>query len=284
MTTIRRAALLSVLAVAWLAGSMPLLSGQERAAVASPALTPAQMDDFLLHARIDKTKDSAKGVTSTQRATLSDGRITHDVSIQTVDISMPLFQPANGPLETNFKDSYRYNIAGYRLARLLGLDNVPMSVERRVQGKPAAVTWWIDDVLMDEGERVKKQTTGEVSSRMAGQIHIMRVFDELIANVDRNGGNILWTKDGEMWLIDHTRAFRLNNKLRTPRLLERCERGLFEKMRGLTAEILNRETGKSLSKYEITALLARRDELVKLFEGMIAQRGEAAILYTQAKL
>lgn len=284
MTTTRRAALRSVLAVAWLVGSMPLLSGQQGAAVARPVLAPAEMEDFLLHARIDKTKGAAKGVTSTQRATLSDGRITHDASIQTIDVSMPVFQPANGPMETNFKDSYRYNIAGYRMARLLGLDNVPMSVERRVQGKPAAVTWWIDDVLMDEGERVKKPTTGGMSSRMAGQIHIMRVFDELIANTDRNGGNVLWTKDGEMWLIDHTRAFRLGNKLRTPRLLERCERGLFEKMRGLTAEILKREAGTSMNKDEISALLARRDELVKLFEAMIAQRGERSVLYTQAQL
>ena len=32
--------------------------------------------------------------------------------------------------ETNFKDTYRYNIGGYRLARLLGMNNVPMSVKR----------------------------------------------------------------------------------------------------------------------------------------------------------
>jgi hypothetical protein len=133
---------------------------------------------------------------------------------------------------------------------------------------------------MDEGQRRKKQPTGGLSPRTAGQIHIVRVFDELIANTDRNAGNLLWTTDGEMWMIDHTRAFRLDKKLKTPKLLERCERGLLEKMRGLTAETVSREVGDSLSKYEIEALLARRDEIVKLFEGMIAQRGESAILYT----
>lgn len=282
MKTIRRAAaLLSVLAIAWIVGSGSLLAVQD-AAVARPALTDAQIEDFLLNARIGDMKGVNTGVTNTRRATLSDGRITHDASIQTVDISQTLFQPARGPAELNFRDTYHFNIAGYRLARLLGLDNIPVSVERRVEGKPAAVTWWIDDVLMDEGGRRKKPPTGWLSTRTAAQIHIMRVFDELIFNTDRNAGNQLWTTDGDMWMIDHTRAFRLNKKLRTPRLLERAERGLLEKVRGLTVEALTREVGKSLNKSEIEAMLARRDEIVTLFDGMIAKRGEGAILYTLA--
>ena len=64
----------------------------------------------------------------------------------------------------NFKDTYRYNIAGYRLARLIGLDNVPMSVERTVEGKLAAVTWWVDDVQMDEKERLKTKTLAPESA------------------------------------------------------------------------------------------------------------------------
>lgn len=133
---------------------------------------------------------------------------------------------------------------------------------------------------MDEGARRKKPPTGWLSTRTAGQIHIMRVFDELISNTDRNAGNQLWTTDGDMWMIDHTRAFRLDKKLRAPRLLERADRGLLEKMRGLTAETLTREVGKSLNRSEIEAMLVRRGEIVTLFEGMIAKRGERAILYT----
>ena len=280
MKTIRRAALLGVFALASLVGSVPSLAAQNVAAVARPVLTHEQMEDFLLNARIGDTKGVNKGITNTRRATLSDGRITHDAQIQTVDIKKAMFQPDNGPSELNFRDSYLFNIAGYRLARLLGLDNVPMSVERKVQGTPAAVTWWVDDVAMDEGARRKKETNAQMSMRTAGQVHIMRVFDELISNSDRNAGNLLWTTSGDMWMIDHTRAFRVNTKLRTPKLLERCEGGLLEKMRGLDAETLTREMGGSLDKGQIEALLVRRDAIVKLFEGMIVQRGERAVLYT----
>jgi hypothetical protein len=163
---------------------------------------------------------------------------------------------------------------------LLGLNDIPVSVERRVEGKQAAVTWWVDDVAMDEGARRKKETNAQMSSKTAGQVHIMRVFDELISNNDRNAGNLLWDRNGDMWMIDHTRAFRLNTKLKAPKLLERVERGLLGKMRGLTPETVKGEVGNSLNKGEIEALLARRDEIVKFFEGLIAQRGEVRVLYT----
>ena len=66
----------------------------------------------------------------------------------------------------------------------------------------------------------------------------MRVFDELIQNKDRNQGNILWTSDWTMWLIDHTRAFRLGQELLKPDDLTRCDRGLLERLRALTPEAL----------------------------------------------
>ena len=280
MNTIRRASvLLGVLALAWTVGSGSLFAVQNTA-VARTVLADAQIEEFLLNARISDMKGVNKGVTNTRLATLSDGEITHDAQIQTVDVSMSIFQPATGPSELNFKDSYRFNIAAYRLARVLGLTNVPVSVERRVEGKPAAVTWWLEDVLMDEGARRKKQPAGWPSTRVAAQIHIVRVFDELIYNTDRNAGNLLWTTDGDMWMIDHTRTFRLDKKLRTPRLLERAERGLLDKMRGLTAETLTQAMGSSVNRFEIESLPAGRNEIVKLFADMVAKRGERAILYS----
>ena len=281
MTSVQRAALLGVLAFAVLA-SPPSLTAQQTAAPARTVLTDAQMENFLLNAKIVSTKGVNTGVTNTQRATLTDGQMTHDAHIQNVDIAKSVFTPDSGRTQLNFKDTYRYNIAGYRLARMLGLDNVPVSVDRRVKGNHAAVTWWVDDVAMDEGARQKKQPPSVVlPPKTAGQIHIMRVFDELVGNTDRNAGNLLWTSDGKMWLIDHTRAFRFNTKLTNPKLLERCERNLLLGMRRLTPESLKEKMGENLSKPEIDALLARRDELVKLFEEKVKVRGEGAILYTQ---
>ena len=251
-------------------------------ATAPPVLTTEEMERFLLTADIKATIKVSKGVTKARQVRMSNGQLTHDAQVQDVDISMPFFQVDPKHTEVNFKDSYRYNIAAYRLSLLLGLDNVPMSVERMVDRKPSAVTWWLDDVAMEEGDRkkLKVQPYGPNPVRTLGYLSLMRAFDELIQNRDRNLGNIVWSKDWKLWMIDHTRSFRLGKDLLNPKTVERCERNFFAKMKELNAPQITAAMGKSLTKEEITALLARRDALVKLIDERIAQYGEDKILFT----
>ena len=151
MRSPQRVAAVALLAIACTAA----LHAQQTATAPAPAVfTPEQMEVFLLNATIIRMRPASEGVTRSRRATLSDGTLTHDAHVQIVDESRALFD-AGKYSEVDFKDTYRYNIAAYRLARLLELDNVPMSVERQVEGRRAAVTWWNDDVMMDECDRVK---------------------------------------------------------------------------------------------------------------------------------
>jgi hypothetical protein len=179
----------------------------------------------------------------------------------------------------NFKDSYRFNIAGYRLARLIGINTVPMSVERSVNGKTAAVTWWVDDVQMNEKDRLARKTMGPNPLRTSNQIQLMRIWDELIQNRDRNQGNILWTSDWTMWLIDHTRAFRLGKDLMKPDDLTRIDRNFLSRLKGLTKESVANAVGDSLLKAEQEAVLSRRDRIVKLYEERAARIGDTAVLF-----
>jgi hypothetical protein len=269
----RRSRLLGVIL---LAGLGPALFAQGAAA---PPLSAEQMEAFLLKGRISSQRDTGVGVTNSRRATLTDGQLTHDAHIQTVDEAKAVFE-AGRHTELNFKDTYRYNIAGYRLARLIGLTNVPMSVERAVEGKTAAVTWWVDDVHMDEKERMKTKTLGPDPVRTNKQIQIMRIWDELIQNRDRNQGNILWTSDFTLWLIDHTRAFRLGQTLLRPQQLARCDRTLLERLRAITPESLAAAVGTSLTKSEQEALLIRRALIIKHYDDRIARLGEPVVLFT----
>jgi hypothetical protein len=235
---------------------------------------------FLTKGEIIRERSTSDGVTRPIRATLSDGVLTHDAQFQTVDQARAVFT-AGKASEVDFKDSYRFNIAGYRLAQLLGLDTVPMSVERRYKGKDAAVTWWIDEVMFDEGGRQKlPDKLGPDPERTQKQIHIMRVWDELIQNKDRNQGNILWTKDWTLWLIDHTRAFRSGGSLLKPDELVRIDRALFDKLKQLTEPAVSRTMKGILTLGEIRPLLKRRDAIVALFEKQIAARGETAVFFT----
>lgn len=254
------------------------LLAQQATPAAQPAFTHAEMEALLLKGNVTNSRNAGKGVTGSTRVTLSDGRITHDAQVQAVDVYKSVFN-AGKASEVNFRDTYRYNIAGYRLARLIGLTTVPISVERDMNGTKAAVTWWIDDVMMDEDGRIKKKTVGPNALRFANQIQIMKIWDELIQNKDRNRGNLLWTSDWTMWLIDHTRAFRLDKKLQNPENLTRCERGLLDGLRQMTAESLAKAVGDSLTDAEQEAVMARRDLLVRHFEERLGKLGEG-ILFT----
>lgn len=276
MRFVRRAVLVALVVIAWGATGA---GAQGTAATDRAALHPDQMEAFLLGAEIVRMQPAGDGVTNSRRATLFDGRLTHDAHVQVVDEAKMLFD-VPGRSEVNFKDSYRYNIAGYRLARLLELDNIPMSVERRVEGKPAAITWWVDDVMMDEGDRQRKKVSDPDVARGAGYVHRQRVFDELIQNRDRNLGNLLYTTDWKMWMIDHSRAFRLGRTLRKPGELTRVERSFFENLKKLTRAAVSDAVGKSLTADEIGAVLARRDVIVKRFEDRMAKEGVGAVLYT----
>jgi hypothetical protein len=88
------------------------------------ALTKEQIKQFLLTAEIIKSRPSSKGVTHPWRLTLSNGAITHDASFQSIDEHQSEMRLASGKVELGFVDSYKYNIAAYRLAELLGLDEI----------------------------------------------------------------------------------------------------------------------------------------------------------------
>ena len=273
MQTTRRFQVTLAVLVLWLVGA-PAAPAQD----AAPALSPAEMEAFLLDAELSDFRGAGAGVTGSQRATATDGRLTHDVHVQTVDISRSRFVARDARVELNFRDSHRYNVAAYRLAALLGIDSVPMSVAREVDGEPAAVTWWVDDVAMTEGERIEQRTMGPDPARTSRQFYTQYVFDELIQNRDRNLGNMLWTTDWKMWLIDHTRAFRQDVELTSPERMTRIGRGLLDNLRDLTADALDAAVGDSLTRGERSSVMRRRDLLLRHFDDRIARIGEGGVV------
>jgi hypothetical protein len=242
-----------------------LAAGQAVATAASPKLSLEQQEAFLKTAKVVRTRSAGKGVTGTLRATLSDGTSTHDASIQQVDISMQEFKSNRG-VEFNFRDSWRFNVAAYRLDRLLDLGMTPPSIERSFNGKNGAFTWWVDDVLMDEGERMKQKASAPSTTHWNEQMWHVRLFDQLIYNVDRNLGNLLIDKQWKVWMIDHSRAFRLIEKIKTPGNLSKIDRRVFERLKTLDQVTLKDAVDEYLTAPEIKSLLLRRTEIVSMLE------------------
>jgi len=239
----------------------------------------ADKEQFLKTATIVSVENIDHGVTKPVKATLVAGNIEHVAQIQVVDKELPDFFPkGGGPIP--MRDVWRFNVAAYKVDRLLDLRMVTVSVARSYQGKPAAFSWWVDDVMFEEVERIKKDITPPDPEGFQRQRALGQVFDELIINIDRNLGNLLITKSWKIALIDHTRTFTPYHGIRNQDNLTRCSRGLLAKMKTLTAAAVTDAVGTHLTGPEVKALISRRDRIVEFFEQAVKAKGEESVLFS----
>jgi hypothetical protein len=249
---------------------------QEQRAAPSLPMTRTEKEEFLAKASIVDEGDTSTG-NKFWRVTLDDGKRKHDAAIETSasrDVS---------------QRNYRFNVATYELDKALELNFVAPSVERTIKGQPAAFTWWVDDVLMNEQSRRGQKIEPPDPDRWKKQMQTVRVFDELIANAYRNVSpefylasiwdNLLITKEWSVWLVDHTRSFGTSRQLENPQSLAQCDRTLLAKLRELNKDVMKRKLEKYLGPEQLDALEARRELIIKHFAEQIALKGEGAVLY-----
>ena len=106
------------------------------------------------------------------------------------------------------------------------------------------------------------------------------MFDQLIYNTDRNPGNLLIDGDWRIWMIDHTRAFKIFKTVGSEEQLgTRCARQMLTTLRGLDEPTLRERMEDVLSSGQIEGLLARRDQVVAYYDATVAELGEAAVFY-----
>jgi len=248
-------------------------------AVDETTLTKEQIKNFLLTAKVVKSQRSSKGITNPWRLTLTDGTVTHDASFQGIDEHTPVKQLASGT-ELGFVDSYKYNIAAYELAEMLGLDDMlPVYVERKWQGTPGSISWWLP-VKMDEADRQKQKLKAPDLEAWNNQMFKVRVFDQLVDDTDANLTNVLIGEDWKIWRVDFSRAFRSHKDLKNPKEnLIRCDRQLFAKLKTLDANEVAEKTKHYLDKDDVKAVMARRDKIVAHFQKLISEKGENEVLY-----
>jgi hypothetical protein len=245
----------------------PDLPGQRAPAPPLPralGARPAGLDDdalevFLREAEVVGMEDLDTGITQPHRVTLrKDG-------IELRAVFKELSNTAGtGRSELDLADRFQFEIAAYKLDRLLGLDMVPVSVERTLGRRRGVLQFWIENAMnVRTMLEQKKQPDGWCDS--APQYQLMNVFDVLVYNTDRTQENALWTRDGMLVLIDHSRAFTTQRG--KPKLLYRggvvIPDALAARLATLNAENLQQAFGGLLHRRQIQALLARRDSLLK---------------------
>ena len=101
-----------------------------------------------------------------------------------------------------------------------------------------------------------------------------------MANRDSNLGNLLIDTNWRLWFIDCSRCFGNTKAMYYPlENISQCERGFWHGLENLDAARAKEHLSQHLSKAEVSALLARRDTIVRHFQKLIDERGEARVLF-----
>lgn len=236
-------------------------------------------EEFLKKAKIVSAKDLGVGVTLPKKLVLEMNGVTHNAVFKSIDDSKSRVATfAKGQSEVAFQDSWQCEIPGYVVDQIIGLGWVPATIERTVNGETGSVQWWVES-RFTEFERNKQGVNPTNTVQWHRNVLKMRLFDELIYNVDRHANNVLITEDFDLRLIDHSRAFRPYDKLKSPELLTQFSRELLEGIKKLDYQDLRKRVGRYLQNGQIQALIKRRDLILALAQKLIKERGEAAVLY-----
>jgi hypothetical protein len=222
-----------------------------------------EFEEFLKTADIQRLEELSVGITRPKRAFFRPGGLAASAIVKSIDAGVTAV----------YLDSFRAEIAAYELDKLLDLQMVPPTVCRRVEGDRRSVQLWVENC-----RAFKKLGTQQApdSEKWNLQVHRMRMFDNLIGNLDRHGGNILIDPDWNIILIDHSRAFDGRN-LRLIYAMTRIDREFYERVKALDATRLKAALGP-WAAFGTDQVLARRDRIVRLFERLIAEHGEANVI------
>ena len=233
-------------------------------------MSDEELEDFMRDAPIIKVKKLDTGITNPKRVTQERDGVTNDAVFKYED-THPGLQTKDKYISRRYKDSdrYVYDVAAYKLDRLLDWQLVPTAVIAEVEGDEGALSDWVENAI-NERDREEQGVPFNSYCKQYEQYRMRFVFDILIYNEDRNLTNILWTKnDFMMKFIDHTLAFRTTEK--RPNQYRKVDLRVSDLLRGRLQSLNRADLDRELSPYlhprQIEAILARRDLILKEAEG-----------------
>lgn len=220
----------------------------------------AEFEAYIRTAEIDHFEDIPIGVTRPKRAFLKPGGLVASVAWKVLPPSR----------QTGYWESYKSEIAAYEMDKLLGMTMVPVAVEKRWKGQTAAAILWLAPIRQwKEVQALPKPL------KWNRQAILMKMFDNLIGNPDRNMGNLLVDPDWNLFLIDHSRAFIDRKDL--PVKMERIEPEVWNRMLALDEPSLTAALDKWLDRRAIRAIVARRDRMKMAVDKLVKESSEAAV-------
>ncbi len=242
-----------------------------------PFRSAVEVVEFLSAAKILSVEKILKGSTRPRKVLLEFDGIRAHAIFRDVDISETWVKLDDGSFHMKLRDYDLFEVAAFRMAEVLGLDNVPPTVVRRFGGATGSLQIWLENII-SSGD-LKDGLSPPDYAAWAAQRQAMELFDYLILNIDRNTGNYLVDADWKLWMIDHTRAFQTTEPDSAPVNIVRCAPLTWSILLSLDGTILRPVYAGLLTDTEIAHVLERVYRLRAHLGALIDERGYDAVIF-----
>lgn len=226
-----------------------------------------EFEKFLSSAEITDVKELGTGVNQPKKVTLQQGSET----------MAAIWKPIQRGPKAWAWESYQAEVAAWEMDQMLGLEMVPPTVLREINGEEGSLQLWVN------GFRQLSDLEAEPpdSEHWRRQLARVACFDNLISNWDRKPKDILVDADWNIVLIDHSQAFLSGHYLHQDpeKRPHTFDRQIVKELKQLKLEYLRFKFGRLLLKPQIDAIIARRERLLAYLDDLVEQKGENVVLF-----
>lgn len=230
-----------------------------------------KMENYLKTARIVAiNKSTVGGRTAPWIISLDDGKTRLRAIFKHVNRQRPSILP----------DSYKYELAGYELGRLLGLDITPLAVEREINGLKGSLQLLIED-SMTENYRKRRNIEPPDPKAFENTLEEIKIFENLVYDECLDRDDILIQEsDWKVWRVDFSEAFSPTLELIPGCEIRRCSKNLYNNLQKMDEKLIESKLKSYLNDEEIRALVERKNLIIEKIKKLIEEKGEEAVLFS----
>jgi hypothetical protein len=191
------------------------------------------------------------------------------------------FKYINRPRPEPLADSYKYELASYKLDKYLGLGLIPPVVERIINNFPGSLQIFVEDAVSEQVRKSQDIKLGDpkVFERTMADL---KVFVNLVSDTwggERDRDILIQRTTGKVYAVGFSRAFVPRQEAIPGCEILTCSRSLYGKLLNWDNDKVKALVAPYLNGEEIHALQARVVSILRTIKKLVETRGEGAVLF-----
>jgi hypothetical protein len=227
-----------------------------------------KMEEYLKTAKIVSIKKPSIGRTEPWIIHLDNGILKR----------RGIFKHLNSPRPTIIPDSYLYEIAAYKLNKLLGLKIIPPVVKREINDVEGSLQLMLEEIIsLDIYKRKNMKPPDQYI--FVKNMALIKIFENLTFSKHVEEDILIQKNNWKIWRVDFGESFAPKIQLFPEFDIKHCPKRFYNNLKTLDRNIVHKELHPYLNNEEINALLKRKGLILEKIDKLIEKLGKDVVLY-----